>query len=168
MSTASLRLANESDLDSINEIYNYHVLRSTCTYQLEPETIEDRRTWFLDHPPGRYPVIVAECDDEILGWGSLSKWRPRAAMAPTVEVTVYIRHDKHRQGLGKLILRELIDRARQLGYHSAIASISGDQAASIGLHEQFGFQCVAHLSEVAIKFDRWLDLLYLQLKLVQD
>lgn len=165
MSVAHLRLATESDLDAINEIYNYYVLRSTCTYQLEPETIEDRRSWFRDHPSDKYPVIVAISDDEILGWGSLSKWRPRAAMVPTVEVTVYIRHDKQRQGLGKMILGDLIGRARQLNYHSAIASISGDQQASIELHQQFGFKRVAHLREVAFKFEQWLDLLYLQLKL---
>jgi len=165
MSTTSLRLATESDLQVINEIYNYYVLRSTCTYQIDPESMEDRLAWFRDHPPDKYPVLVATNEEEIVGWGSLSRWRPRAAMAPTVEVTVYIRHDMHRQGIGKLILDDLIERARRLGFHSVIGSVSADQMASIALQESLGFQRVAHLSQVAFKFGNWLDLLYLQLKL---
>lgn len=165
MSEPSIRLAAETDLPAINEIYNYYVLHSTCTYQLEPESMQDRFCWFRDHPSEKYPVIVVEEAGEIFGWGSLSKWRPRAAMAPTVEVTVYIRHDRHRQGLGKMILNNLIERSRQIGYQSAIASVSAEQTASIGLQETFGFRRVAYLTQVANKFDQWLDLTYMQLML---
>ena len=86
-------------------------------------------------------------------------------MAPTVEVTVYIHHSMHRQGLGKLILSDLLERARQIGFRSAIASISAEQGPSIALHERFGFRRVAYMTEVANKFDTWLDLTYLQLML---
>lgn len=165
MPEPSIRLAAATDLPAINEIYNYYVLHSTCTYQLEPESVQDRLSRFRDHPSEKYPVIVVEKEDEILGWGSLSKWRPRAAMAPTVEVTVYIRHDMHRQGLGRMILADLIERSRQIGYHSAIASVSAEQTASIGLQESFGFRQVAYMAQVANKFDQWLDLTYMQLML---
>ena len=164
MSTTLLRLATETDLLSINEIYNYYVLRSTCTYQLDPETMADRLSWFREHPVEKYPVTVVQIADEVVGWGSLSRWRPRAA-APTVEATVYIRHDRHRLGLGKLILCDLIERARQIGYHSIIGSVSADQAASIALQESLGFRQAAHMCEVAYKFGKWLDLMYMQLML---
>jgi L-amino acid N-acyltransferase YncA len=161
----TVRLATAADLFAINEIYNYYVTRSTCTYQLELESMEDRTAWFRDHPPERYPVVVTERQSEILGWGSLSKFRPRAAYAPTVEASVYIRHDSHRRGLGRVILTDLIERARQLGYHSIIGGASADQTASIALQESFGFRRVAHFVEVGYKFGKRLDVIYLQLML---
>jgi phosphinothricin acetyltransferase len=163
-----LRLATAADLPAINEIYNYYVPRSTCTYQLEPETIEARQAWFAEHLPERYPVIVAELADSpghIAGWGSLSKFRERAAYAPTVEASVYIRHDRQRRGLGRAILIDLIDRARAAGFHSLIGGASADQTASIALQESLGMQRVAHLKEVGFKFGQWLDVVYLQLML---
>ena len=166
--TPLLRLATEADLPAINDIYNYYVPRSTCTYQLEPEAIEDRQAWFRDHPPERYPVVVAEVPEmlgEIAGWGSLSKFRPRAAYAPTVEASVYIRHDMHRRGLGRAILIDLIERARAARHHSIIGGASADQAASVALQESLGFVRVAHFKEVGYKFGQWLDVIYLQLML---
>src|SRR5687768_10428563 len=99
-----IRLATESDLPAINDIYNYYVLRSTCTYQLEPETLDARRAWFRLHSPEKYPITVAELDGHVAGWGSLSKFRDRAAYDPTVEASVYIHHEHHRRGIGRLIL----------------------------------------------------------------
>lgn len=168
MSSPLLRLATDADLQAINDIYNYYVPRSTCTYQLEPETIDDRQSWFREHPADRYPVVVAEFPGkpgEVAGWGSLSKFRPRAAYAPTVEASVYIRHDMHRRGLGRAILLDLIERARALGFHSVIGGASADQTASVALQESLGFVRVAHFKEVGRKFDRWLDVIYLQLML---
>ena len=133
MTAAALRLATEADLPAINDIYNYYVPRSTCTYQTEPETIESRTAWFREHSPDKYPVTVAGCDGEIVGWGSPSRFRERAAYAPTVEGSVYIRHDAHRRDLGRLILTDLIERARQAGFHSFIGgaiSSGGDQFSS--------------------------------------
>lgn len=165
MNVAILRDATEDDLEAINDIYNYYVPRSTCTYQLQPEPIEGRIAWFQDHRLGNYSIVVAVIDGEIVGWGSLSRFRPRAAYAPTVEASVYIRHDSHRQGIGKQILIELIGRARQAGFHSIIGGASADQTASIALQESLGFVRVAHLVEVGFKFGQRLDVVYLQLML---
>ncbi|MDX1947951.1 MAG: GNAT family N-acetyltransferase [Pirellulaceae bacterium] len=161
----SLRLANEADLAAINDLYNYYVPRSTCTYQLEPEPLSGRIAWFREHPPEKYPVIVAEEGGEVIGWGSLSKFRERAAYDPTVEASVYIRHDQHRRGIGRAILLDLISRARAGGFHSLIGGASADQTASIALQESLGFVRIAHLKEVGYKFGRWLDVVYLQLML---
>jgi len=163
--TVSIRLATEADLPAINDIYNYYVLRSTCTYQLEPETLDARVAWFRSHPPDKYPVLVAEWAGEVAGWGALSKFRERAAYAPTVEASVYIRHDLHRRGLGRALLVELIARARQIGYHSLLGGTSADQAASIALQENLGFVRVAHFKQVGFKFGQWLDVIFLQLML---
>lgn len=165
-----LRLATAADLPAINDIYNHYVPRSTCTFQLDPETLEARRAWFDHHSPDKYPVIVAEERDnteagEVVGWGSLSKFRERVGYAPTVEDSIYLRHDRHRRGIGRAILADLIARARAAGFHSLIGGVTGDQAASLALHESFCFTRVAHLREVGLKFGRRLDVIYLQLML---
>lgn len=164
MSELSLRLAAETDLRAINDIYNYYVLNSTCTYQLEPETDEARRAWFASHGE-RYPVTVAEEEGEVIGWGSLSKFRERAAYAPSVEASVYVRHDRLGRSIGRVLLVDLIERAKQLGYHTLIGGASADQTASIRLQVALGFQPIGRFREVAMKFGRRLDVEFLQLML---
>jgi phosphinothricin acetyltransferase len=166
MTGALLRLATEFDLPAINDIYNYYVERSTCTYQTEPEMLEARQAWFREHPPDKYPVVVAEDENgSVIGWGSLSKFRPRAAYAPTVEASIYIHHAFHRRGLGRQLLLDLIARARAAGFHSLIGGASADQKASLALQESVGMTPVAHFKEVGFKFGQWLDVIYLQLML---
>jgi phosphinothricin acetyltransferase len=165
MNTPLLRDAGASDLDAINAIYNYYVLHSTCTYQLEPETPADRQAWFDSHVRDKYPVIVAELDGRVVGWGSLSKFHARAGYAPSVEASVYIAHDFHRRGLGRRILQDLIERARAARFHTVIGGASADQSASIALQENLGFTRVAHFKEVGHKFGKRLDVIYLQLML---
>ena len=162
---ANIRLATAADLPAISDIYNHYVLNCTCTYQTDPETLEARRAWFEEHSADRYPVIVAEIDGRVVGWGSLSKFRPRAAYAPTAEPSVYIDREFLGRGLGRLLLVDLIARARAAGFHSLIGGSSADQAASIALQESLGFIRVARLKEVGFKFERWLDVVYFQLML---
>ncbi len=168
-SSLSLRLATPGDLFAINEIYNHYVLHSTCTYQLEPEPIAGRQRWFAEHSPEKYPVIVAEAGGqpggEVIGWGSLSRFHPRAGYDPTVEASVYVHAAHHRRGLGRAILADLIERARRAGFHSIIGGASADQTASIALQEALGFRRVGQLVEVGTKFGRRLDVVYLQLML---
>src|SRR5438876_4735756 len=110
--TPTLRLATAADLSAINDIYNFYVHRSTCTYQLEPESLEGRQAWFKAHPPEKYPVTVAEVSGEVVGWGSLSRFRDRAAYDGSVEASVYIHQDHHRRGLGRALLLDLLERAK--------------------------------------------------------
>src|SRR6476619_6200250 len=165
-----IRLATADDLPAINDIYNYYVHRSTCTYQLETDTIEARQAWFASHPPDKYPVTVGEIateknSSEVVAWGALSKFRERAAYAPSVEASIYVRHDMHRRGIGRALLLDLIQRARELGHHTLIGGVSADQTASLALQESLGFQRVAHLKEVGYKFGQRLDVIFLQLML---
>jgi L-amino acid N-acyltransferase len=165
MSDFSIRLAISADLPAVNHIYNYYVLNSTCTYQLEPETLEGRTAWFEQHSPESHPVTVATIDGKVVGWGALSQFRPRAAYGHTVEASVYLRHDVHRRGIGKSLLLDLIARARAAGYHTLIGGASADQTASLALQDSLGFVQVAHLKEVGFKFGRWLDVIYSQIML---
>jgi len=162
MENLTIRLATEEDLHDINAIYNHYVLNSTCTYQTEPETDEDRALWFAAHGP-KHPITVAEWGGEVVGWAALHPFRSRCAYSQTVENSVYIRHDRQRLGIGQALLTDCIEKARSLGHHVIIAGISADQEPSIALHSKMGFVQVGRLLEVGRKFDRWLDVMYMEL-----
>ena len=159
-----IRPATRLDLAVIDQIYNHYVLHSTCTYQEAPESIASRRRWF-DHHGTQYPVIVAEVNGEVVGWGSLSAYHARSAYRRTVENSVYVHHHHHRRGIGSLLLKELIIRSRALGHHAIIAGIDAEQPASVALHKRFRFQKVGRLKQVGFKFGRWLDVIYMELLL---
>jgi phosphinothricin acetyltransferase len=157
----AIRPATDSDLPAINDIYNFYVLQSTCTYQDEPESIEQRHAWFAAHG-SKHPVIVAESDGQVLGWGSLSPFHSRCAYRNTVENSVYVHREHQRCGIGSALLQVLISRARELGHHVIIAAIDAEQTGSVGLHARAGFEKVGHFKQVGFKFDRWLDVIYMQ------
>ena len=157
----TIRPATVDDLATINDIYNHFVLYSTCTYQTEPETMENRRAWFAAHGP-RHPIIVLEDSGGVVGWGSLSPFHRRAAYAQTVENSVYVHHAQHRKGMGRAILARLIELAKEAGHHTIIAGIDAEQAPSVALHRSMGFEQVAFLKEVGFKFGRWLHVIYMQ------
>jgi phosphinothricin acetyltransferase len=159
-----IRLACVDDLPTINAIYNHYVLYSTCTYQLTPETDAARLAWFREHDEA-HPVTVAELDGEVVGWASLNAWSPREAYARTVENSLYVRHDRHRRGIGRALLADLIARARQLYHHTILGGVSAEQAPSLALHEAFGFKRVAYFRELGWKHGEWLDVIFLQLLL---
>ena len=158
----TLRLARDGDLGSINDIYNHYVLHSTSTYQEEPESLESRHAWF-DRHDSKHPITVAELDGRVVGWGALAPFHVRSAYRFTVENSVYVDHQHHRRGIGDSILADLILRARALGHRTIIAGIDASQEASIAIHAKHGFLKVADLRQVGYKFDRWLDLVYMQL-----
>jgi carbon storage regulator CsrA len=160
-SAARIRLAGTGDLEAINRIYNHFVLYSTCTYQEEPSTADERAAWFAAHGP-KHPVTVAEREGEVLAWGSLSKFHPRSAYGRTVEDSVYVRKDCHRQGIGAALLGDLLERGYAIGHHCVMALIDAEQPGSIALHEKFGFVEVGRLREVGFKFGRAGDVVYMQ------
>jgi L-amino acid N-acyltransferase len=159
-----IRTANVADLEAIREIYNYYVVRSTCTFQIEPDTDAERLAWFTDRSPD-HPIVVAESAGGVVGWGALSPWKSRGAYARSVEASVYVRHDLQRRGVGRALMLELIDRARNAGHHVIIGGACTEQTASLALQESLGFQRVGCFRQVGHKFGRWLDVAYMQLLL---
>jgi phosphinothricin acetyltransferase len=157
----TIRLARGEDLTSINDIYNYYVRHSTCTYQETPESIESRQAWFERHGPA-HPITVVEVDRKVVGWGALSPYHPRSAYRLTVENSVYVDHEHHRRGIGDALLGDLITRARAIGHRTIVAGIDASQDASVAIHVKHGFERVGHLKEVGYKFERWLDVVYMQ------
>jgi L-amino acid N-acyltransferase YncA len=161
----AIRLAERRDAEAIRAIYNLEVTDSTVTFDMVPRTLDEQVAWIDDHAGG-HPAIVAEADDgAVIGFGSLSPYKDRPAYAPTVEDSVYVDRDARGQGLGRLLLEELVRLGRDHGFHSMMARIVGGHDTSIALHQRCGFEIVGVEREVGRKFNRWLDVVELQLLL---
>ena len=156
-----IRLAAIDDLPAIDAIYNHYVAHATCTWQYEPSPPAERRAWFDAHGE-KHPITVAVAGGDIVGFGSLSVYNRREGYRFTVEDTVYVHPERHRRGVGRALLADLVARARALGHHSIVASVSADQPASLALHAAAGFVEVGRMRELGVKFGTWLDCVYLQ------
>lgn len=173
----TVRLARRADAEAIRSIYNLEVVESTVTFDLVPRSLEEQVAW-LDEHSGGHPAIVAVSegpagdepgsgkgdpgDGEVVGFGSLSPYRPRPAYAPTVEDSVYVHRDWRGRGAGVVILDELVRLATAHGFHSMIARIVGGHEASIALHRRCGFEQIGTEREVGRKLGRWLDVALMQ------
>lgn len=160
----AIRPATDADLPAINAIYNHYVVASTTTYDLEPLSLEDRQRWFAGRA-AIHPVIVVVDEaaaGKIVGWGSLNVFRSKPGYRFTVENSVYVHVDHQRQGIGSAIITHQIGHAQELGLHAIVAGIGADQTASIALHGKHGFVEVARFPEIGRKFDRWLDVVFMQ------
>ncbi len=156
------RLAEPRDAEATRVIYNLEVLESTVTFDLVPRSLTDQQHWIEEHS-GSHPAIVAVDDaDTVLGFASLSPFRPRAAYVPTVEDSVYVHHDARGQGVGGLLLRDILTLGADHGFHSVMARIVGGHDTSIALHRKCGFEQIGCEREVGRKFGRWLDVVLMQ------
>ena len=160
-----IRHATENDLQQTLDIYNEIIANSTAIFQYEAQTIEMRKAWFVEKQEKNFPVFIAEENNAIVGFSTFGQFRNWQAYQFSVENSIYVKSDCRGKGIGKLLLQPLIDSARQMGLHTIIAGIVADNEASLALHKQFGFVETAHFKEVGYKFNRWLDLKFLQLML---
>jgi L-amino acid N-acyltransferase len=155
--------AQPTHIPAILDIYNDAVLNTTASWDYEPATLEQRTAWFEQHQTQGFPVLVAlDEDNRVVGWGSLGKFRDKIGYQHTVEHSVYVISDRRGQGIGRLILQALINEARRLGKHVIIGGVELSNEASLKLHRHMGFEEVAHFKQVGYKFDRWLDIVFLQ------
>jgi phosphinothricin acetyltransferase len=157
----SVRPVADGDAEAIRAIYNPEVLESTVTFDLVPRTLEDQLAWQHERS-GAHAVLVAVDGDQVVGYGSLSAYKERAAYATTVEDSVYVRRDQQGRGVGRLLLGELLAVATAHGFHAVMARIVGGHDASIALHAGLGFEIVGTEREVGRKFGRWLDVVVMQ------
>lgn len=161
----TIRHAIEDDLPEILEIYNDVIRHTTAVYDYDPHTLEMRRQWLNTKREQGFPVFVATENGKIAGLSSIGPFRAWAAYKYSVENSVYVAADCRGKGIGKLLIPPLIETAKNLKLHTIIAGIDATNKASLRLHEHFGFVEVAHFKEVGHKFNRWLDLKFLQLLL---
>ncbi len=158
----TIRLAERKDAEAIRSIYNREVTESTWTFDLVPRSLAEQERWLAQHA-GAHPAVVAEDHTgAVIGFGALGPYRRRPAYATTVEDSVFVRPDRHRQGIGRAILGELVRLATVHGFHAVIARIVGDNQASVALHRACGFELIGVEREVGRKFGRWLDVIVME------
>ena len=122
-----------------------------------------RKAWFDERKKLGFPIFIAIEDEVVLGMSTIGTFRLPTAYKYTVENTVHVAAHARGKGIGKLLLAPLIEAAKELGMHTIISGIDTSNEVSLHLHKSFGFKEVAHFKEVGFKFDRWLDLKFLQL-----
>lgn len=160
-----IRLAEEKDLEGILEIYNDAILNTTAIYNYKPYTIKDIQQWFADKKNNNFPVFVSITDNRVSGFVTYGPFRVRPAYKYSIEHSVYVHPEFRKRGLAKTLLTKIIAVARENNYHAIVAGIDADNKISVDLHKQFGFVEVGHIKEVGFKFNRWLDLTFMELVL---
>ncbi len=156
-----IRNANINDLGEITEIYNWAIMNTTATFDINPKTIIEQKYWFNQHDK-KNPIIVAELEKIIVGWASLSKWSNRCAYSDTAEVSLYIKNGFMDIGIGKKLMKKIIYKGKSLGLHVLIALITEGNNKSIYLHESFGFEHIGIIREVGKKFGKLLNVHIMQ------
>ena len=170
MGLISLRLATVADAEQIREIYNHEVQHTTATFDLVPRTLADQQQWLADRS-GAFATIGAVVEGPvqgpgeegtIVGFGALSAYKERAAYRTSVENSVYVRRGRHGEGIGRLLLTELLATAARSGFHTVFARINSASEASVALHRACGYELVGIEREVGRKFGRWHDVALMQ------
>ena len=147
-------------------ILNEAIENSTALYDYQPRSPATMQAWFEAKQRGQYPVIgIVSDEDRLLGFGTYGSFRNWPAYKYTIEHSLYIERTHRGQGLGRRLLVELIDAARRQNYHALIGGIDAQNAASIALHRQLGFEPCGTIRHAGFKFGRWLDLQFYELLL---
>lgn len=158
-----IRPYKTEDTQPILDIINYNILHSTALYDYSIRTYDQQKNILEEKIAKNFPVIVAELEGKVVGFGMYSEFRFREAYKYTVEHSVYVDQNNHGKGIGKILLQELIVIAKAKGLHTMIGVIDAENQNSIDFHEKFGFKTAGIIKESGYKFDRWLDSVFMQL-----
>ena len=165
MSDYSLRPFQWSDIAAITRIYRHYVDNTAITFDTEAPGEAAIAEKYAGLVRLGHPVIIAEQDGQLVGYAYATFYRPRAAYRFTCEDSIYLDPGQTGRGLGKTMLTELLVQSRAAGFKQMLAVITADTANSIAIHEKFGFRHVGRYEAVGYKFDRWHDIVHLQLAL---
>jgi L-amino acid N-acyltransferase len=164
--TPAIRDARHDDLPRMTGILNELIAGTTAIWTLTPTTLEARSAWLEERRARGFPVLVAEAKGRLLGFASFGDFRPWEGYAATVEHSVYVDAPARRCGIGRSLLTALVARAEARGLHAMVGGIEAGNGASLALHAALGFREVGRLPEVGRKFERWLDLVFVERLLV--
>lgn len=157
-----VRDATMEDAEAIRAIYNDAVLNTTAVFDYAAREPQAQRDWLQAKTDQKLPVLVAEESGTVLGYASYGPFRPWPAYLYTAENAIYIAPQSRGRGIGTLLLQPLLQIASERGLRTMIAGITADNAASLRLHEKLGYVQAGVIREAGWKFERWLDLVFLQ------
>ncbi len=153
--------ANESHLKEINEITNYSIINTNFNFNFEPKTLEETKKWYNEHIEKDFPIIVCILNDEVVGWASLSTFRDYRGYDKTVEVSLYVKNNYKRMGIGSLLLENIEKEAKAKKFHAVVSAITGGNDASINLHKKFGYEVKCVFEQIGYKNNTFLDVVFL-------
>jgi phosphinothricin acetyltransferase len=163
MSDVQIRPAARADLPRLTEIYNYYVVNTPVTFDVEPYTVERREAWFAQFAAtGRYRLLVAENDGGVIGYAGTTRFRLKAAYETTVETTIYCAPDAAGKGIGSRLYRALFETLRGEDIHRFVAGYALPNPATAAIHARFGFQVVGVFSENGRKFGKYWDVCWVE------
>ena len=158
-----IRPSRDADLDAITRLYAHHVLHGTGTFETTPPSAAEMATRRADVLSKGLPWLVLEEDGAVLGFAYGNWFKPRPAYRFSVEDSIYLAPEAAGQGLGRALLAELLSALERAGVRRVMAVI-GDTAnsGSIGVHRALGFEPAGSIPACGWKFDRWLDIVFMQ------
>jgi phosphinothricin acetyltransferase len=163
MPDVEIRPAVRDDLPRLTEIYNYYIVNTPITFDLQPWTVEQRVGWFDEHTgTKRHRMFVAEDAGGVVGYAYAGEFHDRAAYETSVATSIYCAHDAKGRGIGSMLYRALFDALKNQDINRLFAGITIPNEASIKLHRKFGFTDVGVFTECGRKFDRYWDVVWME------
>jgi L-amino acid N-acyltransferase YncA len=160
-----IRLATRADADVVTSIYNHYILNTVVSFEEAALSGADMALRIDKVRAFGLPWLVAENEEEVVGYAYATRWQERSAYKHTVEVSAYLSRTAVSQGWGTQLYKSLFEELRKSDIHVVIGGIALPNAASVALHEKFGMKKVAHFAEVGFKFGSWIDVGYWQVNL---
>lgn len=163
MAAVKIRPAVRDDLPRLTEIYNYYVVNTPITFDLEPVTAESRTRWFNEHSgTKRHRMFVAEDAGRVVGYACTGQFRDKAAYDTSIETSIYCAHDATGRGIGAMLYRVLFDALKNEDINRLLGGITLPNEASVALHRKFGFTEVGVFTECGRKFDKFWDVVWME------
>ena len=157
----NIRDAVIGDLPGITDIYNEAIRKTVTTFDTTTKTADEQEEWFMEHGKTN-PIVVAEESGKIVGWAALSEWSDRCAYSDAAEISVYVKKEDQGKGIGRRLMKVILEKGRKAGLHTVIARIAEGNEISVHLHQSMGFKHIGIMKEVGKKFGRLLDVHLMQ------
>ena len=158
MSELLIRPITQDDVASCLDIYNYEVINSVATLDLEPRTLPEWQEWFAAHQTAEHCIFVGIMDDVVVGYASLSPYRIKDAFKSTVELSIYIHQDYRGKGVASKLMAYILEHAKATDtLHTVVSVITAGNAESTALHERFGFTYCGLTPQVGFKHGKYQD-----------
>lgn len=157
-----IRDANEADAEAVQAIYAHHVLNGTASYDIEPPSVDYIRDKIRQIREAGWPFVIGELEGEVAGYAYATQFRDREAYRFTAEDSIYVHPQMTGRGVGKRLLKSLLERSAESDFRTIVAVIGGAEPASVAVHSALGFEEVGRLKAVGWKKERWLDSVYMQ------
>jgi L-amino acid N-acyltransferase YncA len=164
---ASIRFACLDDIKDITNIYNQGIEDRMATLETRLRTPRDMENWLIERNE-RYRVIVVEQDGKTLGWASLNQFNPRECYSGVADFSIYIERQFRGKGLGKMLLLQLMETAREQGFHKLVLSTFIFNEQGLRLYKSLGFREVGTYVRQARLDDKWIDITIMEKLLLQD